>query len=119
MGRVGRFFRRLGRSDEERLSEEVREWAGSVPDTRRISACPSREPVRITGIVKRLTVRPLDGSVTLEALISDGTGEMAAVWTGRPHIEGLQLGSRLILEGVVATQRHGRPRMVNPEFEFA
>jgi RecG-like helicase len=119
MGRFGRFFQRLGRTDEERLSDEVREWADTVPDTRRIGACPSREPVRITGIVRRLTVRPMDGSVTLEALVSDGTGEMNAVWTGRPHIEGLQLGSRLVLEGVVAEQRHGRPRMVNPEFEFA
>lgn len=119
MGLLHRLFQRLGRTDEERLSDEVRDWAETVPDTRRISACPRREPVRITGIVKRLTVRPQDGSVSLEALVTDGTGEMAAVWMGRHHIEGLQLGRRLILKGVVAQQRHGHPRMVNPDFEFA
>jgi RecG-like helicase len=110
---------RMGRTDEERLSEEVREWAKSVPDTRTIGGCPSREPVRITGVVKRLTVRPQDGSASLEALVTDGTGEMAAIWHGRSHIEGLQLGSRLVLKGVVAQTRHGRVKMVNPDFEFA
>jgi RecG-like helicase len=119
MGWLPRFFQRLGRTDEERLSGEVLEWARSVPGTRRIADCPSREPIRITGVVKRLTLRPADGSVSLEALVTDGTGEMAALWMGRHRIEGLQLGTRLILEGVVAQSRHGRPRMVNPEFEFA
>src|ERR687896_324438 len=108
MGWLRRLRERMGRTDEERLGDETREWADSVPQTRRIGDCPSREPVRITGVVKRLTVRPQDGSASLEALVTDGTGEMAAVWHGRSHIEGLQLGSRLILEGVVAQSRHGR-----------
>jgi RecG-like helicase len=119
MSWFSRLSERLGRTDEERLSEEVREWATSVPDTRRIGGCPSREPVRITGVVKRLTVRPQAGSASLEALVTDGTGEMAAVWMGRSRIEGLHLGSRLILQGVVGLSRHGRPKMVNPDFEFA
>jgi hypothetical protein len=119
MGWLRRFLERLGRTDEERLSDETQEWADSVPDTRRIGDCPSREPVRITGVVKRLTVRPQDGSASLEALVTDGTGEMAAIWMGRSHIEGLHLGSRVILNGVVAQSRHSRPKMVNPDFEFA
>jgi RecG-like helicase len=119
MSWLQRVFQRLGRTDEERLSDEVLEWAERVPDTRRIAECPSREKVRVTGVVKRLTVRPQDGSVSLEALLTDGTGEMAAVWMGRHRIEGLHLGSRVTLRGVVAQPRHGRPRMVNPEFEFA
>ena len=119
MGWFRRFLRRAGQSDEERLSEEILEWAESVPDTRRMAACPVRQPVRVTGVVNRLTVRPQDGSVTLEAVVTDGSGEITAAWTGRDHIEGVHLGTRLVLHGVIGPQRHGRSRMVNPDFEFA
>ncbi|MFN2589279.1 MAG: OB-fold nucleic acid binding domain-containing protein [Actinomycetota bacterium] len=119
MGWLSRLLHRARQSDEDRLAEEIRDWAEDIPGTRRIDSCPNRERVRVTGIVRRLTVRPQDGSTLLEAVITDGTGEMAAVWTGRDHIEGLHLGTRVILEGLLAEQRHARPRMVNPDFEFA
>ncbi len=114
-----RLLVRAGQTDEQRLSDEVREWAESVPATMRIDRCPSRERVRITGVVRRLTIRPQNGSSTLEAVVTDGTGEIAAQWTGRDHIEGLHLGTRVVLEGMLGEQRHAGPRMVNPEFEFA
>ncbi len=119
MGWLRRLFARARQTDEERLSDEVLEWAEQIPGTRRIESCPSREQVRITGVVRRLTVRPQDGSTTLEAVITDGTGEITAQWTGRDHIQGPHLGTRVILEGVVGERRVGRPRMVNPDFEFA
>lgn len=111
-------FRRLTSTDEERLDEEVREWSRSIPDTERISECPSREPVRISGMVRRLTLRPSEGAMTLEAVVSDGTGEVTAMWTGRDHIPGLALGTPVVLEGVLGKDR-GRLRMVNPDYEFA
>jgi len=40
------------------------------------------------------------------------------VWMGRRSIHGLNLGTRLIVEGMLAEQRSGR-RVVNPTFEFA
>lgn len=73
----------------------------------------------MSGAVQRITLRPRDGSTTLEAVVTDGTGEITAAWSGRERIEGLHLGTRLVLEGVVGTSRHGGPRMVNPDFEFA
>jgi RecG-like helicase len=118
MGKLSRFFGGFTRTDEERLDEEVREWAKSIPDTDRISQCPSREPVRISGVVRRLTLRPSDGSITLEAVVTDGTGEVTAMWTGRDHIPGLALGTQVVLEGVLGKDR-SRQRMVNPDFEFA
>jgi hypothetical protein len=113
--RVRRFFTQ---SDEERLASEVREWAESVPGTTRIAACPSREPVRVAGMVRRLRLRPMDGVTTLEAVISDGTGEVTAAWMGRSHIPGMVLGTGIVLEGVLARDGSGL-RMVNPRFEFA
>jgi hypothetical protein len=113
--RLRRFFTQ---TDEERLNSEILEWAENVPGTRRIQGCPSREPVKVAGWVSRLRLRPMDGSTTLEAVVSDGTGEVTASWLGRSSIPGLTLGSGVVLEGVIAPQRDGL-RMVNPRFEFA
>jgi hypothetical protein len=116
------FFQRLGRfftqSDEERLDDEIEAWAEGIPGTIRIDACPSREPVRIAGWVNRLRLRPMNGSTTLEAVVSDGTGEVTAQWTGRSSIPGLALGTGVVLEGVLGRERD-ELRMVNPRFEFA
>lgn len=118
MSWFSRFLNRFRRSDEELLAEEIKTWAESVPGARRIEGCPSREPVRVAGQVSRLTLRPMNGSVTLEAVVSDGTGEVTASWLGRSHIPGLTLGTPVVLEGVIAAD-NGSFRMVNPRFEFA
>jgi RecG-like helicase len=111
-------FHRFTRTDEERLDEEIRDWAESIPETERISQCPNREPVRISGVVRRMTLRPSDGTVTLEAVVTDGTGEVTAMWTGRDHIPGLALGTQVVLEGVLGKRQSGL-KMVNPDYEFA
>jgi RecG-like helicase len=69
-------------------------------------------------VVRRITVRPLEGHESLEAILSDGTGEVTVVWMGRRAIRGLSLGTRLVVDGLLAEQRSGK-RMVNPSFEFA
>jgi hypothetical protein len=40
------------------------------------------------------------------------------VWMGRRSIPGLTLGTKLVVEGLVADQR-GERRLVNPRFEFS
>ena len=119
MGWLRRLFTRFAQTDEERLAQEIRTWAQSVPGTRRIEACPSREPVRVAGMVRRLTLRPLDGTTALEAVVFDGTGEVTAAWMGRSHIPGLALGTAVVLDGVLGPERGGALKMVNPRFEFA
>lgn len=118
MGLLSRIAKFFTQSDEERLDDEIREWAEHVPGTRRIEGCPCREPVKVAGWVSRLRLRPMNGTTTLEAVVSDGTGEVTAAWLGRASIPGLALGSGVVLEGVMATERDGL-RMVNPRFEFA
>jgi hypothetical protein len=54
----------------------------------------------------------------LEALVSDGTGEVVVVFMGRRGIHGLTLGTRVAVEGVLAEQR-GELRMMNPRLEFS
>jgi RecG-like helicase len=113
-----RFFRRMAESDEQRLASEITRWAAQIPGTVRMAEVTARDRVKVAGVVKRITVRPIEGYESLEALLFDGTGEMSVVWMGRRTIPGLTLGTRLVVEGVVGEQRQGR-RMVNPAFEFA
>lgn len=116
--RVARSFRRVRESDEHRLAGEIEGWAAAIPDTVRIAAAQPRVRVKLAGVVRRMTIRPEGGAESLEALISDGTGEITVVWMGRRAIPGLTLGTHLVVEGLVAEQRNER-RVVNPRFEFA
>ncbi|MEX2275197.1 MAG: OB-fold nucleic acid binding domain-containing protein [Actinomycetota bacterium] len=118
MALFGKLRKGLTQSDEERLAQEVRGWADTVPGSVRLAGCPSREPVTVAGVVRRITVIPAQGGESLEALVSDGTGEITVVWMGRRVIQGLNLGTRVILRGVIGDSRAGR-RIVNPTFEFA
>jgi RecG-like helicase len=113
-----RFFRRMAESDEQRYAEEIEAWASQVPGAVRIRDAPIRSRVKLAGVVRRITVRPLEGNESLEAILYDGTGEVTLVWMGRRTIRGLTLGTRLIVEGLLAEQR-GERRAVNPTFEFA
>jgi RecG-like helicase len=113
-----RWLARFNESDEERLAAETRAWADSIPGSVRIAQAPKREPVKIAGVIRRITVLPMEGAEALEAVITDGTGEITVVFMGRRGIGGLSLGRRLVVEGVVAEQ-HGETRMVNPRLEFA
>ncbi|HSJ50332.1 MAG TPA: OB-fold nucleic acid binding domain-containing protein [Actinomycetota bacterium] len=115
---VRRFVRRMAETDEQRYAEEIEAWADRIPGTVRISGAAARSRVKLAGVVRRITVRPLEGSESLEALLYDGTGDVTVVWMGRRTIPGLTLGTRLIVEGMLGEQR-GERRVVNPSFEFA
>ena len=112
-----RFFSRMSESDELRYAEEIEEWASTVPDSVRIRDAVTRDRSKLAGVVRRITVRPLEGHESLEALLYDGTGEVTVVWMGRRTIPGLGLGTRLVVDGMLAEQR-GERRLVNPNFEF-
>lgn len=118
MGPITRWLARLNESDEDRLAAEIRAWAGSIQGSVRIADAPKREPVKIAGVIRRMTVLPMEGAEAVEALISDGTGEVTATFMGRRGIGGLSLGRHVVVEGVLSEQ-HGELRMVNPRLEFA
>ena len=118
MGALRRFLSRLAETDEQRLADELRAWAESIPGTVRIADALPRSKVRLAGMVRRITVRPVEGFEALEIVLSDGTGVVSARWLGRRKIPGLALGSRLVIEGVLGQEQDAR-RIVNPTFEFA
>jgi hypothetical protein len=117
VGALRRFLARLSETDEQRMEQELREWADSIPGTVRIAAAPLRQRVKLAGMVRRITVRPVEGFEALEVVLTDGTGMVTARWLGRRKIPGLLLGSRLLIEGVLGEDQ-GVRRIVNPNYEF-
>jgi RecG-like helicase len=118
MGALRRWLDRLTESDEARLASEVRDWADRVADTVRIGDAPMRGRVKIAGVIRRITVFPMQDHESLEAVVSDGTGQVTVVFMGRRGIGGLSLGTRVVVEGVLGEQR-GVVRMINPRLEFS
>jgi len=120
MGALRRWLDRLTESDESRLAAETQEWACSVPGVVPLGEAPLRRSVKIAGVIKRITVLPMSGHESLEALVSDGTGEAIVVFMGRRVIGGFSLGTKVVVEGVLGEQRGGGPpRMINPRLEFS
>lgn len=117
MGALRRFLDRLTESDEARLASEIRTWSETIPGTVRIGEAPVRDRVKIAGVIKRITVFPMQDHEALEALVSDGTGEVTVVFMGRRGIGGLSLGTRVAVTGVLGEQR-GAMRMINPQLDF-
>ena len=118
MGLFRRFLDRFTESDEDRLASSVQAWAETIPGTVRVADAPSRAPVKLAVTVKRISLVPGEHHDSLEALLTDGTGEVTGVWIGRRSIPGLQLGTRMVVKGVLSKAPIPR-RMVNPAYEFA
>jgi len=84
-------------------------------DLAQINDAPLRVPVRLGGEVKQLRMAPRAGSQTLEVVLSDGSGELIVVFTGRRQLGGLSHGRAVLVEGVAYTE-HGRRVMYNPAY---
>jgi hypothetical protein len=80
-----------------------------------IGEAPVRVPVRIGGEVKRILMAPRAGSPTLEVVVTDGTGDAIAVFTGRRHVGGMDHGRGVVLEGVAHRERN-RLVVLNPAY---
>lgn len=118
MGLFGRMFRRLAVDEAERRSATIRDWAASVPGATAIGSVEPRTVARVAGVVEGIRVRPREGVPAIEAVVTDGSGRVTAVWLGRRTLPGLTIGTRMVLEGRLG----GNPtalQVVNPRYEFA
>lgn len=96
--------------DNQRLLNRFRNF-----DLTPIGQLKSRESARVGGEVKRIRVAPRHGIPALEVVVSDGTGDAVAVFTGRRSIPGIEHGRAIMIEGVVRDDR-GRRIMLNPAY---
>ncbi len=80
-----------------------------------IAEAAERACVCVCGKVTRMTARPTSGQPSLAVSITDGTGTITAVWSGRRSIGGVTLGRRMAVEGVAI--RHGTHlEFTNPKY---
>jgi hypothetical protein len=118
MGLFKRAFGRLSQDEGERRAAGIREWAAAQPGITLISEVRPRTVARIAGIVEGIRVRPREGVPAIEAVVTDGSGSVTAVWLGRRLLPGLHLGRKLILEGRLGGDPRGL-QLMNPRYEFA
>lgn len=113
-------LRQLTTPVSELDEQSLRQFCRDQPATTPIDEAEEREMVRVAGEIAslRLVPRP-NGSPWLEATITDGTGSMVALWTGRRRIPGVVPGRRLVVSGRGSkTGPGGRLLIYNPEYEL-
>lgn len=110
-----RFTMPISEFDEQRLRLFCSNLPGVVP----ISEAVARQEVTVAGEISSVRIVPRAGCPSLEATISDGSGTLVAVWTGRSRIAGVSPGKKLVVNGRGATQGSGgRLHVLNPRYEL-
>jgi amino acid transporter len=93
-------------------------FPGVLPGMEPIARLQWRARVQIAGRVKSIRVQPLASVPTLECVLVDGSGEaITLVFLGRRSIAGLQSGTVLRAEGMVAKHK-GKLSIINPAYEL-
>lgn len=118
MAARGRLRRSISRwadtGDQE--ARDLRE-AHARDDVQPIAEAPDREPVRLSGTLRTVTLRPRGGVPALEADLDDGTGVVTIVWLGRRRIAGIEPGRSLSAAGRIGVHE-GQRIMYNPRYEL-
>jgi amino acid transporter len=76
-----------------------------------------RRAARVSGVVLSLRVQPFGGVPSLEATIEHDSGRVNVIFLGRRHVPGVEVGTRMLVEGMVGTHR-GKPQILNPHYEL-
>ncbi|MGH9190256.1 MAG: OB-fold nucleic acid binding domain-containing protein [Acidimicrobiales bacterium] len=114
-----KLLHRLTATVSELDLETLRQFCTNLPGVIPIGEAKPRDEISVVGEISSLRIVPRAGSPSLEATISDGSGTLVAVWTGRRHIAGVSPGRKLVVSGR-GTDRGGRGRLLilNPRYEL-
>ena len=112
-------FHRLTAPVEVLDEEQLREFCSSRPGVSPIAEVAPRQPATVVGEITSVRIVPKLGATWLEVTVSDGSGKLVAMWTGRRKIAGIKPGQRLVLTGrASATGPGGRLLIYNPLYEL-
>jgi RecG-like helicase len=104
-----------GEVREEHLQSAIESHDQAV----RIADLQPRERVEIVGRVEHVCKTTLDGTPAFEIEVSDGTGSVVALWTGRSSIACVEYGRCIALWGRAAPMRREHSLVVyNPRYEL-
>ena len=113
------FLHRLTAPSEELDDEQRQEPCVTRPGVTPIADVVAREMATVVGEVASVGVVRKAGAPWLEVMVSDGSGKLVAMWTGRREIAGVRVGQRLVLSGRAApTGPGGRLLIYNPLYEL-
>jgi amino acid transporter len=88
-----------------------------VPGCVPIAEVRYRDRVRIAGRVRTIRVAPQHDAPVLELELDDGTAALSAVFLGRRQLPGVDVGTRMVVEGTVGLH-HQRLAVLNPTYEL-
>ncbi len=99
--------------------EQLRKFCTSQSGVTPIADVVPRQLVTVVGEISSVRIVPRAGSPSLEATVSDGSGFLVVVWTGRRTIAGISPGRRLMLTGRGGPSGpRGRLTIFNPDYEL-
>ena len=114
-----------------RLRRTISKWASAddqeARDLRRtfttqgvvsVADAPDREPARLRGTLRTVTLRPRGGVPALEAELYDGTGTVTVIWLGRRRIAGIDPGRAMEVSGRIGRLPDGARILYNPKYEL-
>lgn len=106
---------RVDRSEHARLSSERLRARFAEYGFTGLDQLRCRERARVGGEVRIMRIQPRSGVPAVEAVISDGSGELTVIFSGRRIIPGIEHGRCLAVEGV-AYRDGDRTVMLNPRY---
>jgi amino acid transporter len=109
-------LRRLTAGRDQLHAEELQAEINHV-SAKHIADVADREVADMAGTLRTVTLRPRGTSLTMEADLWDGTGNVTLVWLGRRDIPGISPGRRIVVHGRVA-RINGELTMYNPVYEL-
>lgn len=113
-GLLKRAWHRLGTTDEQMEAAELQESSRTAGATA-IDHCDCGEIVTVSGPLRSVTLRPVEGVPSVEAEIYDGSGHISLLWMGRRRIAGIEPGRVLTATGRLA-DKDGRRVIFNPRY---
>ena len=114
-----KMLRRLTTPISELDLERLKEFCSGRAECAPIGEAQARQEVSLVGEITSVRIVPRAGAPSLEANITDGTGTLVAVWTGRRRIAGVGPGKRLMISGRGAPiGPGGRLLFYNPRYEL-
>jgi amino acid transporter len=89
----------------------------AVADRTRIIDARWRRRVKVVGRVRSVRVAPQHDAPTLELVLVDDTGALSVVFLGRRALAGVDVGTRMLVEGTVGTHK-ARLALLNPRYQI-
>lgn len=120
MEQIRAAFRRIdGGSSDAALSVTSESAIGEreEPATALINQARWRNRIRASGTVREVRVHETETGSSLGCEIGDEAGSLLLVFPGRRRIPGIEVGARMLVEGMVGLWRR-QLAIVNPYYEL-